>query len=171
MKLLFSFAALLLCLSVLAPAGLSAQDYKSAAGVRLGYPLAASYKTFLNESNAVEAYVGYRGFGSVNWITLNAAYLVHKDLDVSDDINGLRWYFGGGAGVQFWNSDFFDDGTTTFSVSGYLGLEYTFDDTPVAVSLDYVPTFFIGDGFGGFSGFGAGYGALGVRYVLNRGGE
>lgn len=142
-----------------------AQDYKSAVGLRLGYPWAASYKTFINESSAIEVFAGYRGYTGINWFSLNGAYLIHKDISSTD---GLQWYFGGGAGVQFWNSDFFDTGATTFSVAGYLGLQYTLSDTPLSLTLDWSPTFFVGDGFGGFSGFGASYGGLGVRYVLNR---
>jgi hypothetical protein len=39
-------------------------------------------------------------------------------------------------------------------------------DTPISVTADWVPTLFLGDGFGA-GGFGAGYGALAVRYVLS----
>ncbi|MCP9236820.1 hypothetical protein [Lewinella sp. JB7] len=146
---------------------LTAQQYKSAIGVRLGYPLSASFKTFVSESNAVEVYVGYRGYsGAANWVSINGAYQVHQDIDAVD---GLEYYYGGGVGAQFWSYKFGESGSTTFSVSGYLGLQYTFEDTPVSVSADWVPTFFIGDSrYGAFNSFGGGYGALAVRYVLGR---
>lgn len=106
---------------------MQAQDYKSAVGVRLGYPLAISYKTFISEPSAIEAYVDYRGYSFYNYI----------------------------------------------SVNGYLGLRYTFPDTPISVVADWVPGFAFGTGLGSFggSGFGGDSGGLGVRYVLNRGGK
>lgn len=145
----------------------SAQNYSSAAGLRLGYPWAASYKTFISEASAIEAYVGYRGWTGYNWFSVNGAYLKHSDID---EVDGLQWYAGGGVGAQFWSYDFAESSSTTFSVAGYLGLEYTFEDAPVSVSIDWVPTFFLGDTFGGigFNRFGAGYGGLAARYVLGR---
>lgn len=145
----------------------TAQDYTSAIGVRFGYPLSVSYKTFLNPTNAVEVYAGYRGFGGVaNWFSINGAYQVHSDIS---DLEGLQWYYGGGAGAQFWSYDFDDGGSTTFSISGYLGLQYTFVDAPVSLTLDWVPTIFLGNSlYGGFNTFGGGYGALGARYTLGR---
>ncbi|PPK85151.1 hypothetical protein CLV84_2043 [Neolewinella xylanilytica] len=145
----------------------SAQDFKSAAGVRLGYPFSVSYKTFITETNALEAYVGFRSYSGVaNWISINGAYQVHNDIA---ELEGLQWYYGGGAGAQFWSYDFDASGSTTFSVSGYLGLQYTFADTPVTASIDWVPTYFFGSSsYGAFNSFGGGYGALAVRYVLGR---
>ncbi len=159
----YLFFSLFFCLFSLTA---TAQDYTSAVGVRLGYPFSVSYKTFLNETSAVEAYAGFRGYGSAHWISINAAYQIHNGIDAVD---GLRWYYGGGAGAQFWSYDFVESSSTTFSVSGYLGLEYTFADAPVAVSLDWVPTYFLGSTrYGAFNSFGGGYGALAVRYVLGR---
>lgn len=46
----------------------SAQDYASAVGLRLGYPISLSFKTFLGGGpGAVEAFVNYRSedLGSV----------------------------------------------------------------------------------------------------------
>lgn len=170
MKNLLSLLALTLCLCFASSADMQAQDYKSAAGLRLGYPWAASYKTFISESSALEVYVGYRGFSLYNNLSINGAYQIHKDIE---SVDGLQWYFGGGAGVQFSSYDFIDESSTAITASGYLGLQYTFADTPISVTADWVPTLVIGDGLGGLggSGFGAGIGGFGVRYVLNRGGK
>lgn len=168
MKNLISLIALTLCLCFAASAEMQAQNYKSAAGLRLGYPWAASYKTFISESSAIEAYASYRGFSGWGWFGINGAFQIHNDLDLGD-IDGLQYYYGAGAGIQFWSSSFSDSNGTFFNVSGYLGLEYTFEDAPISITADWVPTFFIGDGFGGFGGFRGGYGGLGVRYVLNSG--
>ncbi|MFK8162745.1 MAG: hypothetical protein AB8H12_09815 [Lewinella sp.] len=167
MKNLLRLIALTLCLCFAYQTEAVAQDYKSAVGLRLGYPLAVSYKTFISESSAIEAYVGYRGFSFYNYISINGAYQIHKDIS---SVDGLQWYFGGGAGVQLYSYDGFDDGSTFITVSGYLGLQYTFPDTPISVTADWVPGFAFGEGLGGFGvgGFGGGRGGLGVRYVLGR---
>jgi hypothetical protein len=143
----------------------NAQEYGSAVGLRLGYPLSLTYKTFISESSAVEVFGGLRGFSSYSWINLGAAYQVHKPIE---GVDGLNWYFGGGASVFFWsfkNSFIGDNSTSTaFGILGNLGLDYKFADSPINLSADWMPIFFI-NGFG--SGFGGGYGALAVRYTLN----
>jgi len=141
----------------------SAQDYQSALGARLGSPLSASYKTFLGGSNnAFEAYAGFRNFGAgYSWVTISGAYQIHNPIE---DVEGLQWYFGGGASVYFWSFDFAtNESTTTFGIQGYIGLDYKFEDYPINLSLDWIPTLFIS---GIDSGFGPGFGSLGVRYVL-----
>ncbi len=141
------------------------QNYSSAVGARFGYPLSASYKKFISEPGAIEAYVGLRGNTAWTWVSISAAYLHHKELEI-ENISGLNWYFGGGGSVYFWNYKFSTDiASTTLGLQGYIGLEYTFDDLPLTVTLDWVPTIFLNsyvDSFGG------GYGGLGVRYILNR---
>jgi hypothetical protein len=39
-----------------------AQAYDKALGLRLGYPLAASFKFFISEPGAIEIYAGYRSY-------------------------------------------------------------------------------------------------------------
>lgn len=167
MKNLLRLIALTLCLCFANQTEAIAQDYKSAIGLRLGYPLAVSYKTFISESSAIEAYVGYRGYSFYNYISVNGAYQIHKDIS---SVDGLQWYFGAGAGVQLYSYDAFDEGSTFITINGYLGLQYTFPDTPISVTADWVPGFAFGEGLGGFggSGFGGGRGGLGVRYILSR---
>ena len=65
------------------------------------------------------------------------------------------------------DNNFFGDTSTTtsFGIQGYLGLDYAFEDIPLNITADWIPTIFL-NGFG--SGFGAGYGTLGVRYILNQ---
>lgn len=140
-----------------------AQDYNSAVGLRLGYPLSVTYKMFLNENSAAEAYAGYRSFFGYSEVRINAAYQIHQELE---SVDRLKWYYGGGAGVAFFSYNSFyigDGGGVGFTLSGYIGLEYTLEDAPVSFSIDWVPTFYLG----GVGGFGAGNGALSARYVLD----
>jgi hypothetical protein len=42
-------------------------------------------------------------------------------------------------------------------------LDYAFEDTPINISIDWIPTL----AFNGYlRGFGGGYGNIGVRYIL-----
>ncbi len=147
-----------------------AQDYKTAVGARLGYPLSASLKYVLNDNgSAIEAYVGTRGWGYGRYVSVSAAYQIHKPLDI-EGLDGLYYYFGGGATIAFWNyadDFFFDDdySTTAIGIQGYLGLDYAFEDTPINLTVDWIPTFFV-NGYG--NGFGGGYGSVGIRYILSR---
>lgn len=153
-------------------ATVNAQDYSSSVGLRLGAPASVTYKMFLGGgSNAIEAFASYRRrsyLSAYNWtqIGIGAGYQIHKDIP---SVDGLMWYFGAGASVFFWNySDaayFGDASTTSFGILGFLGLDYAFADVPVNLSVDWVPTFFIN---GYTNGFGAGGGALSVRYILGR---
>lgn len=140
-----------------------AQDYNSAVGLRLGYPLSVTYKKFLNENTAAEAFAGYSSIGTYSEFRVNAAYLIHNEFD---DVERLKWYYGGGAGVAFLSYNAFhvgNRGGVGLALSGYLGLEYTLEDAPVSFSIDWVPTFFIG----GIGAFRPGYGALAARYILD----
>jgi len=155
---------------------LSAQEYSSAVGLRLGYPVSITYKTFVSETAAVEGFIGFSrprfqevgtvsGVGSVS---LNLAYQVHNDIA---DVAGLQWYIGGGPGVQFvtFDNDFDIDAQFRFSLSGYLGLQYTLSDAPISFSVDWVPTFFVGgDKDFEYRNFDMAYGGIAVRYVLGR---
>jgi len=143
-----------------------AQAYNSAIGLRFGYPISVTYKTFMTESNALELFAGYRGYSNVySYFTVGALYEIHKPFP---DVDGLSWYYGPGLSVQFFNYDndyiFTDDpGDFGLAVSGVLGLDYKFADAPFNLSLDIMPTF----RFGGWDdGFYAWY-ALSARYVLN----
>ncbi len=143
-------------------------NFGSAIGLRLGYPASVSYKTFVNENGAFEGMLGFRGYGFGNFVNISGAYQVHNTVP---DLDGLNWYYGGGASIFFWNydNDPFDNdfASTAFGIQGYLGLEYTFPDAPINLSLDWVPTLFLG-GTLNVDTFGGGFGGIGVRYVLSR---
>ena len=143
------------------------QSYESAVGARFGFPLSISYKKFISENTALEAYGGFTNNFGFNRISLSGAYLKHSPLEI-ESIENLTWYWGAGASIYFWSFDtgFSNESSTSFSADGYVGVEYTFTDTPLSLSVDWVPRIFI-SGFG--SGFAGGFGALSARYVLDRG--
>jgi hypothetical protein len=146
--------------------GAKAQAFDSAVGLRLGYPISVSYKTFINETSAAEAYVGFRSYFGSTWLSANAAYQIHNYLEF-EGVENLQWYYGAGAGIHNLSSDF-GGSTTFFSVQGYIGLSYTLENTPLNFSIDWSPSLFVGTGGGGLGGFGGRYGALSVRYVLGQ---
>lgn len=160
---------LLLATLVLMSVSLTAQNFESAVGARLGVPLSASYKMFLNDSDAVEVYAGIRSWPGLNSVSVAGAYQRHNSFDLDGDLAPLQWYYGAGASVSFfsYDRDFIgDDGGIGLGISGYLGLQYAFDGVPIELTVDWVPT--IGIGSNGGRGFGAGYAGLGVRYILRR---
>lgn len=147
---------------------LEAQDYQSAAGLRLGYPISATYKHFILGSSAVEGFAGIRPFPNYSWISLGAVYEIHLPVE---GVRGLMWYFGGGGSVYFYNfrDDLKDNGyaTTSFGALGIIGLDFSFrNPSPFNLSLDWIPAFrFNKNGYR--KGFDAGLGALSIRYKLN----
>ncbi|MEP6647606.1 MAG: hypothetical protein ABJC12_11015 [Saprospiraceae bacterium] len=141
-----------------------AQGYKSAIGLRLGSPLAISYKFFISDPAAIELYLGYRSYG-VGYTFLNPGAMYQYHFPISS-VEGLQWYVGGGASLYLYSykSSYGTAGDNlAFGINGVLGLDYKFANAPINLSADWLPTIVIG----GFSGFGAGYGALSARYTLN----
>jgi hypothetical protein len=143
-----------------------AQDYNSAIGLRFGYPLSLSYKTFLNEKNALDLFLGYRSYSGIyNYLALGGFYEFHNDIN---GVEGLNWYYGFGASIIFIGYDDIpylnDQGKFGVGLSGIIGLEYTFEDAPVCLSIDFAPTFRIGGWDDGYYS----WGALSARYILNR---
>ncbi|MBP7272918.1 MAG: hypothetical protein KA974_03710 [Saprospiraceae bacterium] len=154
------FTVMMFCLA--ATATQAQAEYKNAIGLRLGYPISVSYKTFISEQGAIEVFGGFRGYSNYSWFNVAGLYQHHFTL--AHITPGLQWYVGGGAGVYFWNFDFeTDDSNTSFGILGCVGLDYKFQKAPISLTLDWVPSFFI-SGYG--NGFGGGYGGLGVRYTF-----
>jgi hypothetical protein len=166
-KLIFTLTIVLCCVF----AAQSQSEYKSAIGLRFGVPTSISFKTFISAPGAVEIFAGTRGnkvsgFGW-RWFNVGGLYQHHSAIS---DIEGLKWYVGGGASAYFWS---YDDGfggagadysSTSFGLLGTLGLDYKFADYPINLSVDWVPVFFVGDGYS--TGFNGGYGALSARYTF-----
>ncbi|MEM6321310.1 MAG: hypothetical protein AAF960_26870 [Bacteroidota bacterium] len=147
---------------------LSAQLYDTALGVRLGAPLSLSYKKIINEDKVIEGYLGTRKVGDFRFVNLSAAYQFVQPVDLWS-IEELYYYYGGGASIYLWSID--GEGNNqrvSPGLQGYLGLEYTFADRPLNLTVDWIPSLFFS---GNISGLRGGYLAIGVRYVLSRDGS
>lgn len=118
--------------------GAHAQSYKSAVGLRGGDPSGITFKTFISGSNAIELVAGSR-FGWDN-IVITGFYEYEQPTGWAPN---LDWYFGIGAHLGFWDNDASVeyDSNIMAGVDGIVGLEYTFDDIPLNLSLDIVPSF------------------------------
>ena len=139
----------------------SAQDYAQAIGLRLGSPVGLTYKQSLSEINAFEAMVDLDFFESgVTKLSGSAFYLWQKSLNIPDtDISGLSWFAGPGASAGVFSGKNYTD--FNFSINGLIGLEYKFEDIPLALSIDFGPRFYFLNDSGMLWG-----GAVTVRYVL-----
>ena len=138
----------------------SGQDYKTSLGLRLGYPYGATVKHFLNKKNALEGIVSFSWGG----IVVTGLY---ENEHWTGWYPSLNWFLGAGLYAGFWdavNNPFVDD-TYSGSIIGagvVGGFEYTFDEIPINLSIDLMPTYNII----GYSGWGGMSGAISVRYVF-----
>jgi hypothetical protein len=118
---------------------LSAQQYKTALGIRLSNSQAMvnnsiSVKHFLNEKVAVE---GLISFGDP--FSIGALAEIHRPMGTA----GINWFYGGGAYLGFvktFNAETGNSGTDpNFGAQGVLGLDYKFANIPLNLSLDWKP--------------------------------
>ncbi|MER3499155.1 MAG: hypothetical protein C4308_11240 [Chitinophagaceae bacterium] len=128
---------LFLCLSAFN--NLSAQDYKTALGIRLSNsnPLVSnsiSLKHFLNEKTAIE---GLFSFGDP--LSIGGLVEFHKPFSTP----GLQWYYGAGGYLGFGKD--YDPAKarevrqTYFGGMGVAGLDFKFANIPLNLSLDWKP--------------------------------
>ena len=136
------------------------QFYQNAAGIRLGPSPGLSGKTLFTKKLALE------GMITTRWGGVNITGLVEvTQAMMPPDILGLSWYYGLGANIGFWDYQEDDEKSTSLFVGadGIVGAEYTFENIPLNLALDWKPYFnfishahFVGDEF-----------AISARYVFN----
>jgi hypothetical protein len=135
-KILF---ALLLTATIILTNTASAQEYKTALGVRLSSSAAMvnnsiSLKHFLTEKSAIEALFS---FGDP--LSLGALYEIHKPFSAA----GIQWYYGGGGYVGFVKefnvNKNRNETNVNFGAQGVMGLDYKFANLPLNLSLDWKP--------------------------------
>lgn len=137
-----------------------AQDYNTGVGLRGGLASGLTVKHFLSYKSAFEGILDtrWRGFD----ITL--LYEIHNQ---AFDVERLRWYFGAGGHLGFWDGDnvpWGDDDVNylVIGVDGILGIEYSFSVIPINIGLDWKPAF----NLVGYSGFWADGGAISIRFIF-----
>lgn len=139
---------------------LNAQDYKTSLGLRAGYPYGLTIKHFISKTDALEGLLA----SSYGGLTITGLY---ENEHWTGQYPGLNWFFGGGAHVGFWDQGSNPNVDDTYvgavlGIDGIVGLEYTFDDFPLNLSLDLLPSV----NLIGSTGWGGIFGALSVRYVF-----
>jgi len=134
---------------------LSAQNYETGFGVRLGYPYGLNVKHFVNEVSALDATLYSTGKN----IGIVALVDWHQDVE---NYKNWKWYWGPGAHVLFNIVPDQNGNTVLLGLDAVVGAEYTFNDAPISLSFDWVPSLNIIEDFG-LSLFNAG---VSVRYIF-----
>ncbi len=151
MKRLFIIVA-----SMLISMGAFSQNYTDAVGLRLGSSIGASYKHFLNRSNAIEAILDLDIFEK-DQMKLRATGIYQFHFDVN--VDGLSLYAGPGASLGLFLGD---SNGVLMAIDGMAGIEYKFENTPIAISFDWNPKVQIITN----AGFKPGNFGLTIRYTL-----
>lgn len=141
-------ALLIAIISIFFAISANAQSYNSAIGLRGGLFGGVTYKHMLGSS------AGFEGILQTDWygFNLTGLYEIHKP---AFDVRGMRWYYGAGAHVGNYYSSHLSIG-----IDGIIGLEYTFKELPINVSVDYKPAY----NLTGWSGFWGSDAAFSIRY-------
>lgn len=167
-------------------------------GLRLGDPMAVSYKKYFGRTHAIEFGIGsapaswnnqyyinsfqeyprydnfqYQNHTVQSTLYLQARYLFHYNIPMQNMDGKLEWYWGGGAMLKAAKVQYrFQNREAPFAAGrdiindidlgpeGIIGLEYTFQDTPLTVFGETSLFLEIADSPATFQGFGG----LGVRY-------
>ncbi len=141
-------------------ATLNAQEYKTSMGLRAGLPVGITAKHFLDKDFAVEGVLATRWGGFVLMGCLERAYSNH-------DYPGFGWFWGGGIHLGIWNEGYnprlrHDYKGPVLGIDGIAGIEYTFDELPLDICVDIVPSV----NLAGSAGWGGINAALSIRYVF-----
>jgi len=135
-------------------------DYKNALGGRFGVANGITFKTFMNDLNALDVILNFRSTSHYSTFKLVGLYEIHNAIN---DAPGLLWYYGAGAGLGTYKNKDTDNSGAAFSIDGVLGLDYKIDGAPLDLSLDWKPELrFAPDDTGlDFAGFG-----LSIRFAF-----
>lgn len=123
----------LITLLFISALSITAQDYKSALGLRVNHWYGGlTYKYFISSTTAWDLTLS-TDFN--NGATVTALYEKHVPIA---DAPGLSWYYGPGFHVGLWGSG--DNASIDLGIDGVIGLEYSVQEIPFAFSLDYIPS-------------------------------
>lgn len=146
---------------IIAAYSASAQDYNAAVGLRGGVIQGITLKTFVSGGTAFDFILGthYQG------LNFTALYEIHSG-DVFG-VDNLALFYGFGGHVGFYGSNHYPANWGTYSSTPVigadlvLGIEYTFDEIPINIGIDIVPSLNILPGVWYWQ-----KGALSLRYVF-----
>ncbi len=136
------------------------RPYKAAFGIKFMWGISATGKYFLKKDQAVEAIVRYRSYSGLgNDIAITALYQYEKPIT---EVAGLYWLVGAGPYYGHFSYKWYaNSGSSYYGLAAMAGLEYKLNNTPLAISVDWMPAFdFNGGGFGSESG------GLGIKYTF-----
>lgn len=141
------------------------QIYNQGIGARAGFGIGVTYKHFLNEQSALEAFMMFRPIGGYSFTNFGALYLHHFPIG---SVEGLNWYVGGGLIMQLFGGKYADlypnDNKINLGICLAGGAEYKFANIPLAVSADIMPGVLFGNNY--ISGFRSDIGGLAARYTF-----
>ena len=153
------------CLAMFLNFSFAQNIYKTAIGIKGGYPSYGSLniKYRLNNLQSIEGSIGGSAIGvSSSGVILEGMYEINSPLKE----NGLEWYYGGGAiiglikEVDLNAQNGMSNGFLT-GLKGIIGIEYTFEEFPLNLALDTGPVLL----FSPLISFTWG-GALAIRYSI-----
>jgi len=136
-------AVLLVLMTVMVSLSSFGQNYKTAIGVKGGFPY---YGTLDIKHDFGGAYGEFRiGGGRYDWFVQG---LFEKNYGLD---GGLEWYWGVGGHVGFWNygpgyNGYYHKGkyygnSSYVGLDAVIGLEYTFEAIPLNLAVDFGPAF------------------------------
>lgn len=144
--------------------------YQTAIGLKALWGIGLTGKFFMKQNTAIETIVHYDGLdGTGTALNLTALYEYHGNTG----LRRLRWYLGGGVSVGYtklkdlpeldgMNESEPNKGTLSYGLDAVAGLEYKFNKLPIAVSVDWQPSYTLNSG----GGFGSKGGGFGVKYTF-----
>ena len=125
---------------------ISAQDYKQAAGIRLGLSSGFEYRIFANAENSYKFLLSTRDRG----MQFHVLKEFHN-YNLFDFTDQLVFFYGAGlhAGYERWDIkhyDYYSQWYTTHTafiagLDGLVGLEYTFLTVPISLGVEVKPYF------------------------------
>ena len=138
----------------------NAQDYNTGVGLRGGLSNGLTIKHFVGNKAAFEGILSTRWQG----FDITGLYEIHNE---AFEVDRLKWYYGFGAHIGFWDGDNVSWGTpgssyTVIGMDGILGIEYSFSEAPINIGIDWKPSLNV---FGNSKFWGDG-GALSIRYIF-----
>ena len=138
-------------ISSLAVGSANAQSYKTGVGLGIDFGTGSTLvgpqiKHFFSPNSAIDAQLLF-GNGAT---FVQAFYQYHGAFSEG---RGLSWYLGGGPSVGFGH------GNSAFYLRPMAGLDFKIPDAPIAVSFDWRPSLYLGNGGSDFepARFGIGF--------------